>query len=274
MEPVCTAANAFFGAKGWHKSQLWVRPGGCCRTIDVFIYWLISLSSRSFTITKRPSLLVCVNRPFRRRRTWELGNQNISKQRFQEYVHLLGSWPGLHKPTHTLTHTKALCIREIKDYSFLNFGVRALSECAWSKFNSWTASCCESNKQKFSLCRGSLHQGWRLSGQISDTWIIRNQTPTVATTLWNSQNWTWSWGMFSYNWQVSSHLRCPRVHFSVNLGFGLALQPWPILERGTWTVVEGHWFVFVLLLLFISQLEDQFSIISAPLIDRQTFSVN
>lgn len=62
MEPVCTEANAFFGAKGWHKSQLWVRPGGCCRTIDVFIYWLTSLSSRSFTITKRPSLLVCVNR--------------------------------------------------------------------------------------------------------------------------------------------------------------------------------------------------------------------
>lgn len=49
------------------------------------------------------------------------------------------------------------------------------------------------------------------------------------------------------------------VHFSVNLGFGFALQQLPILERGTWTVVKGRWFVFVLLLMFISQLEDQFS---------------
>lgn len=116
MESVSTAANAFFGAKGWHKSQLSVRPGGCCRTIDVFIYCLFfSVLTLLYNNKEAVSSSLC-QPSVRRRGTWEcafqrLGNQNISKPRFQEYVHLLGCWPGLHKPTHTHTQRPSVSVR-------------------------------------------------------------------------------------------------------------------------------------------------------------------
>lgn len=64
------------------------------------------------------------------------------------------------------------------------------------------------------------------------------------------------------------------IHFSEQLNFGFVLQLRTILKRGTRIVLTRNWFVFALLLLFISQLEDQFTIISLPSTGNQTFIVN